>query len=405
MSRFSSDRIFICVAALVVSVVVFIPRSRAEDATAEPQQHQVGSYALEVRGVPAKLYLQTAYEYGDQLNPEVVRAVRRGDTEWISEKKGEGLTYQVIVPKSYQPGRLHGLVVFINSNDSGALPKQYQPALEKYNLIAVGADHSGNKRDRNLRHCYAVHAVAVMQERYDIDPDRIYVTGLSGGGRVASQVMIMNADVFSGGFPVVGANPCIAMEDVDSHGNRFRSSGVWKKPDRARLRTAARERRYVMVTGEKDYNRAGCKAIYEGYKQAGFKHIDYLEEPGREHGPVSGEYFEKTIELLDAPLAETAATDYEKAERFATSGRKGLALQLYRKAVAHGRNAEWADEAEEKAADLQTEYEQLIKSIEKAIDDQNRQAYREGVTTVQRDWREMVDRQTIRQWNERFDGK
>lgn len=226
---------------LVISIAIslFVQASYAKERS-ETEMHRVGSFTLSAPGAPARTYLQAGHDYGAELDPKMVSRARKGELKWITDKGTEGVTYQVIVPKSYESNQAHGVLVLISAGDGGKLPKPFHALLEKYRLIGIGADNSGNKRDTLLRHAYAVHAVALLHERYDLDPDRIYVTGSSGGGRVCSHVMIMNSDTFTGGIPLIGANTCIRMKVADSKVVVVTTHGSWLNVDKKRLAKAGR---------------------------------------------------------------------------------------------------------------------------------------------------------------------
>ncbi|MEM9108491.1 MAG: hypothetical protein AAGC72_00515 [Planctomycetota bacterium] len=368
----------------------------------DSEMNRVGSFTLTAPGAPAKIYLQAGHDYGADLDPKMVSRARKGELKWITDKDTEGVTYQVIVPKSYEPGRPHGVLVFISAGDGGKLPKPFHTLLEKYRLIAIGADKSGNKRDTLLRHTYAVHAVALINERYDLDPDRIYVSGGSGGGRVCSHVMIMNSDTFTGGIPLIGANACIRMKVADSKGVVVATQGNWLNVDKKRLAKAGREGRFVFMTGSKDFNQANVKLVYEGYRAAGFKQVHYIEEPGLGHSTPSTAYLEKAIRFVDAPLTEAAKKHYTDAKKKQESKRLGDALLLYRKAVMHGRNTDWHADALAQATELQGEYDKAYALVEAAIASKDNAAFRKATTDLRRVWGAIADREVLKELNNRF---
>src|SRR5258706_11085518 len=108
-------------------------------------------------------------------------------------------SFEVYVPADYTDDKPVGLLVFSNPHPSGRPPQNYVALLDKYHLIYVGANKAGNKRFVRLRMCLAIDAAVNIRARDKIDPDRIYVSGISGGGRVASLLGVGFADVFRGG--------------------------------------------------------------------------------------------------------------------------------------------------------------------------------------------------------------
>ena len=61
----------------------------------------------------------------------------------------------------------------------------------------------------------------------------------------------------------------------------------------------------MFLTGENDFNRAQTKVYHDRYLEEGFAHVSYLEVPGMAHAiPGGPAWFDRAIELLDAPLGE-----------------------------------------------------------------------------------------------------
>ncbi len=143
-----------------------------------------------------------------------------------------------------------------------------------------------------------------MRKLYKIDANRIYVSGFSGGGRVASMLAMTHPETFSGGIFVMGVS---YWEPMKVPGDPAKSWGVgFGRPSDATL-TLARERgRYALMTGEKDFNREQTTAYYEtGYRKV-LQHVILLEEPKIAHTLPSEDWYEKAIVFLDAHLPKTA---------------------------------------------------------------------------------------------------
>src|SRR5882672_1231 len=119
--------------------------------------------------------------------------------------------FRLLVPKSYAHSAKWGLFVYVNAGDDPGLPGEYEPILEKHKLIAVAAYKSGNGRNIFDRFRLAIDANSNIQNRFNIDPKRIYISGFSGGGRVASMLALAYADLFTGGIPFCGVNFYLAI--------------------------------------------------------------------------------------------------------------------------------------------------------------------------------------------------
>jgi hypothetical protein len=205
--------------------------------------------------------------------------------------------FRVVVPKSFAAGAKWGLLVYINADDSANLPGGYEAALEKRKLLAVSAYKAGNNRNIFDRFRIAVDAAYNLQQKYKLDPTRIYVSGFSGGGRVASMLAVAYADLFSGGIPLCGVN---FYTEIPSEAGKHWPIGYI--PVDEALAIAKSKGRYVLVTGEKDFNLANTRAVFEhGFKKEGFKMAKLLEVPGLAHAPPSADWFDKGLEFLDKP--------------------------------------------------------------------------------------------------------
>jgi dienelactone hydrolase len=205
--------------------------------------------------------------------------------------------FRLVVPKSYSHAAKWGLFTYINADDSAGLPAGYEAALEKRRLIAVSAYRSGNSRNPFDRFRLALDARVNLEKRFNLDPARTYLSGFSGGGRIASMLAVAYADLFSGAIPLCGVN--FYTEIPSEPGRHWPPNYIPVDPA---LKIAKSSGRYVLVTGEKDFNLKNTRAVFEhGFRKQGFKHATLLEVPGLAHAPPAPEWLEKGLEFLDRP--------------------------------------------------------------------------------------------------------
>jgi hypothetical protein len=226
-------------------------------------------------------------------------------------------SFEVYVPASYKPAsKPYGLLVFINSGDDGKVQGNYKPLMDKYNLIWVGANKGGNERTPMHRVGMALDAVHNLQKMYNIDAERIYISGTSGGGRASSGVAPAYPDVFSGAIYLIGCNPMQAKVPPQLVDKQKRLNS------------------YAFVTGTKDFNNADTNGVVKQYKSQKFERTAYFEVPDMGHEMPPTPWLEKALLYVEEPLSAAAkamltqAQDLEKREKF------GQALTLYRKAAA-----------------------------------------------------------------------
>jgi dienelactone hydrolase len=99
-------------------------------------------------------------------------------------------TYALYVPSTYSADRPWNLLIAFHPGARGRLMvEKYVAAAEQYGYIVAGSNTSRNGS-------WSVSAAAVramsadLGRRFAIDAERIYLTGLSGGARVAMQVAL-----------------------------------------------------------------------------------------------------------------------------------------------------------------------------------------------------------------------
>ena len=334
------------------------PAQENEDATIEP--HRTGAFQVTLEGLEVAILRQTTFDY---KNKKLQGAPNSG---YVQEQNGVEAVYEVHVPANYDQEEAFGLVVWISASDSGRWPPPWEDLLARHKLIAIGANQSGNKRPSQFRAGYALQAVKLMLPNYNIDFDRIYLSGISGGGRACSTSMMLYNQVFSGGFPTIGANPIIPMANVDSRGNRYRARGLqWINPDR--LDDASSFGRYVFLTGEKDFNQKNVKAVSTGYKRNKFKFIEYMEQPQMGHGLQSAEYIEKAVMWLDEKLPEVAAAKFKEAKKRREDA-PGQCFAFYETASRHCVDQEQVETAEVELEKLKATYGSELTELKKALE-------------------------------------
>lgn len=95
-----------------------------------------------------------------------------------------------------------------------------------FNWFQPGDTARGSGEALSIRNMVS-HAVAA----YGLDPDRVYVSGLSAGGAMASELLAAYPDVFAGGSIVAGLPTGCASNMIDAttcmYAGRTRTPGQW----------------------------------------------------------------------------------------------------------------------------------------------------------------------------------
>lgn len=115
-------------------------------------------------------------------------------------------SYALYLPSTYSRDRSWNLLLAFHPAARGrAMVEKYRAAAEQYGYIVAGSNTSRNGS-------WAVSGAAVramsadVGQRFSIDAERLYLTGMSGGARVAMQVALNNKNIAgviasSAGYP------------------------------------------------------------------------------------------------------------------------------------------------------------------------------------------------------------
>lgn len=205
-------------------------------------------------------------------------------------------TFELIVPQEYTHKKSYGLFIWISPGNQSGIPKDWLPILAQHKLICVSPNNAGNRRSIFDRMRLAIDVNHHLRNAFNIDPLRVHVSGFSGGGRVASMLGVCYADMFPRTIPFMGVN---YYQRIPAGKDRvFNPSYI---PDDQVLMIAKRTCRFVLVTGEKDFNRLNTKSMYEnGFTKDGFRFVRYVEIPKLAHRLPAGDQLDKILTLIDA---------------------------------------------------------------------------------------------------------
>jgi hypothetical protein len=215
---------------------------------------------------------------------DLTRFVQARDRRLAPEPLAEDERINLFVPES-PPPQGYGLIVFVHAGDEFFLPHDWRRELSRRGLIFAALLKAGNDADVFGRRIPLVlHAYRHVLDHYPVDESRVYVSGFSGGGRLAQRVAL--------GYPD-GANR--------------------RNDDVARGRMEA-----LCVAG-----------------------IRMLSVPKLEHWTPDGRGFSRALALLEAPVEVNVADHADCKEQLRT--RINTALDAAAQAMAAGRRQEAVD--------------------------------------------------------------
>jgi dienelactone hydrolase len=219
----------------------------------------------------------------------------------------------VRLPKNYNPTAPAGLLVWIDPNEAGLIPGSYESALDNLNIIAIGAAGMGNSREMSDRLQLALDGLATASHRFHIDPDRIYVSGLSGGGRLSSTALACFPEHFNAAIAVVGVS---CYENLPTGTGGFWSGG-FRKPQ-GKLFARFQQHPLAIVTGDRDFNKNEIKRAFDVFTRDRCN-VKLFEWEDLGHTIPSPDRMQAIFEWIDAPAQTQSTKATESATRLLTT--------------------------------------------------------------------------------------
>jgi dienelactone hydrolase len=205
-------------------------------------------------------------------------------------------TFHVRLPKGFDPDSLAGVLVHISPTPSGKIHECYESACDELGLIAIGVDNNGNQRDITDRLQNHLDSIETLAQHAAIDRERIYLTGMSGGGRCSSLLLLAFPDLFAGAVPIVGLdtyhNAPTGREDQYWPRRLAKPAGRWIR--------MLKDRRIRSITGSADFNEPEMRIRTELLQQDGFQaQLDTIQGMG--HAYPTAKHFKAALVWVDEP--------------------------------------------------------------------------------------------------------
>lgn len=219
-----------------------------------------------------------------------------------------GQSYALYLPPGYPGGKKWPIIYAFDAGARGALPLQhFKSAAEKYGYIIVGSNNSRNGPSGPI-----VQAARAMwldtQNRFAVDNNRVYVTGFSGGSRVASTFKyIINR-------PVAGIIGCGAGLDINL------------KPDMIKPEI------YYGIVGLRDFNYREMMKLDKNFDAEGVEHCIRIFEGDHRWPPE--EYCLQALEWMEINAIKKGLIEKNES----------LVTDLYQKALDRAKHLEQSED-------------------------------------------------------------
>ncbi len=155
--------------------------------------------------------------------------------DWLPRYISTKQKYELFVPQIAKLTQPSPLILFISPGKQPTGLAQWKAVCEEHGAIFASPFDAGNDCESRQRVRIVLDVLDDVRRRYTIDPDRTYIGGFSGGGRIACAIAFSLPEYFGGVIPVCAAGD-------------LRDETWLKHRVQARLSVAH-------LTGETDFNR------------------------------------------------------------------------------------------------------------------------------------------------------
>jgi predicted esterase len=186
------------------------PATRLNDARLAALRSRIGNHAPSSHA-PA---LQPGY-YPD------VRVLAPGRLDWTFVVSKQSLdpaptaltagyvatrqSYELYVPSGHNPRQPYAMILQVNTGPRSDGWVHWQQTCKRRGVLLAGVHHAGNDVPFEARARAVLDVLDDVRRRFPIDPDRTYISGMSGAGHAASSIAFALPELFGGHVAICGA--------------------------------------------------------------------------------------------------------------------------------------------------------------------------------------------------------
>jgi predicted esterase len=114
-------------------------------------------------------------------------------------------TYMLFIPPEYSASKHWPLVLCVSPGDDACGWPEFQSICRSQGVVFASPMNTGNGQPFAKRARIVLDVLDDVRRRLAIDPDRVYLSGMSGGGRVAARVAYALPEACAGVMPMCGS--------------------------------------------------------------------------------------------------------------------------------------------------------------------------------------------------------
>lgn len=222
------------------------------------------------------------YTNRDRIDAELRNGAYDPEQPLRYDLSAEGAS--VYIPPSYDATTNWGLFVHVDPGDGSTIKDDWKEVMDQRRFLYACPWGAENGKPDMRRVGLALDTIATMRKDYVINPRRIVISGLSGGGYAAFQTALLYPEYFHGAI---------------SHAAQIYINGHYPYMAVAEFGNVARRpTRWAIVSGEQDKNYKEIVTVSRRWRQMNFD-FRFFDVPGMGHHVASGEWLDKILRWID----------------------------------------------------------------------------------------------------------
>lgn len=220
--------------------------------------------------------------------------------------------YELYIPPNYDSTEAYGLITWVSSGSDGAIPSSWVSVLDERKLIWVGGLNIGNPIFIDKRMGVAWAAIHKLKEVLNIDEDRIYTSGKSGGARMANTLAYIYPEWIDATLPLCGASyPLEVDQDYETRNPNSHYEVILPFTANHLTYIKSFDQKYGIMTSFDDFREGDIMNIYHnGLELDGMK-SRFFETPGG-HCATTKEQFTDALNFVEHAFQEVIKDDFDQ---------------------------------------------------------------------------------------------
>ncbi|MBT5186367.1 MAG: hypothetical protein HOH19_06550 [Kordiimonadaceae bacterium] len=237
------------------------------------------SVFLILMGFSSYSYAQQTGQYKIEATPKSILDEETATLYNNILNKNDKISWDIYVPTTYNIKNPPGVMVYVSNNNRTDIPVGWLKIMEERNIIWIAAYMSGDSFATQKRTLKALLALLLVEQKYMIDTERVFISGFSTGANIASIVSMDFPHMFKGAI--------------------FNNSAFFWKDNIPAQMDLIKNNRYVFVTGRSDPYLLHMREVHRRYKKAGVEDSKLLVIPRWKHKNPTRRRFLEALEYID----------------------------------------------------------------------------------------------------------